>query len=65
VARAAEAIAEGYGDRNPLEPDELYRAAAVVLDDAADYWTSIGVMAESVPRARWRAAWFREQVADR
>lgn len=56
--RAAEEIAGAYG-LGQVEP--LYRSAAVVLDDAADYWEEIGLDRGNVEVARWRSAWLKEE----
>ena len=64
--QAADAIIAGYGPEpgrtRPFSRDDLYAAAAVVLDDAADHWTAEGTNLASVDALRWRAAWFREQA---
>ncbi len=62
VTLAADAIADGY-HRVRFARHELYESAAIVLDDAADYWEQHGLApAENVATARWRAEWFRTNL---
>lgn len=62
VALAADAIADGY-HRVGFARRDLYESAAVVLDDAADYWERNNLApAENVAIARWRAEWFRTNL---
>ena len=62
VTLAADAIAAGY-HRIGFARRDLYESAAVVLDDAADYWERNNLApAENVAIARWRAEWFRTSL---
>lgn len=60
VALALEAIVDGYR-LDAESARRLPEAAAVVLDDAASYWTEQGGDVNQILSARWRAAWFRTQ----
>ncbi len=58
---AHEAIVDGYGTGR-FTPEELWQATAVVLDDAANYWTSLRIESERIAATRWRADWFRNST---
>jgi hypothetical protein len=61
VEVACEAVIAGYG-LDDTSAGMLLAGAAVVLDDAADYWETIGRDAGMVSRARWKADWFRTEA---
>lgn len=58
---ALAAIAVGF-DIGSDEVAELPEVAAVILDDAADYWTELERPPDVVARTRWRADWFRSNA---
>ncbi len=61
VSLAFHSLVTGYGLDGP-SADQLPSAAAVVLDDAADFWATTGHDETMISSARWRADWFRTVV---
>ncbi len=60
VSMAFESVIAGYG-LDERSAARLPLAIAAVLDDAADFWGTLGRDPRMISSARWRADWFRAE----